>query len=777
MTLPHFKDFSRRATLRVVLAAVLVTIAVVSVINGFVHLIKNRHREQLAVTQLQVGHQRLTGGLNSALLGEGAGDYNAAEREMDRLMTALPAFGNESELDPIRTAYGKARKLANDEIEAIGKGDLAKAKEIDTGSSDPAFAEFERAIALEKARCQQDADRWMRDAVGATDVALFAAAVLLAFIAIRQQKSAEAVLMLRMQSHSLEASERRFQSLIRNSSDVIVVASADGQLKLVSDACESSWGQTAPSLIGQSVFRLVDPADRARLSPIFDPAAPSFPEAMLEVRIAGPTGTLRVYEVRHANLLADPDVQGYLLTFHDLTERKHFEQQLAHHAFHDRLTSLPNRALFMDRLAHRLTSRFEDACPFAVLFFDLDNFKVINDSLGHEAGDTLLMEVAHRMKHVLRPSDTVARMGGDEFTILLEEARTAEDAIHVAERIRKALAQPLLLGSREIFISASIGIAMSTDSALDADGLLRDADTAMYVAKAHGKTGYVVFDRSMNVLAENRLELELDLRTALSGEQLFLNYQPIFDIETKEITAVEALLRWQHPVRGIVPPMAFIPLAEETGLICQIGKWVFQESCRQLAEWSTEPGGGRRLGLNVNVSGRQLQERTFLEQVKQTLIQTRIDPSLIKLEITETAMLKDLSMASKVFDQLRDLGLRVAIDDFGTGYSSISYLRQLPVDTLKIDRSFVIPLGEDGRADGVVQAMITMARTLGLDVTCEGIETAEQLAVLRTMGCDSGQGFLFARPLSASGVAEALRAERQGTSAEIPSSDPPSFLA
>jgi len=762
---------------RILIGAAFIAIGLICVINGFAHAVKNRHREQLAMGQLQLDHQKLLGGVDNALLGEGFRDFDVAERKMNVSMEALPAFGNESELVPLHETYLKAHRAASEEIAAIRAGDIAKAKEIDKTETDPAFAEFEQAITAEQVRCQREADRWIRTAVVVTDAVLFSAAILLAFIAIRQQKSSQAVLALQMQRYALQTSERRFQSLIRNSSDVIAVVNAEAELTLVSDACERSWGRTAASLVGHSVFRLFEPADTSRLARILDSETPQTPEAMIEVKIADRSGSFRDYEVRYANLLSDPDVKGYLLTFHDLTERKHFEQQLAHHAFHDQLTSLPNRALFMDRLAHRLKTRLENTCPFAVLFIDLDNFKVINDSLGHEAGDTLLTEVGRRLECVLRPSDTVARIGGDEFTILLEDARTSADAIQIAERIRKTLARPSLLVARDVFVSASIGIVMSFDSVSDADGLLRDADTAMYVAKAHGKTGYVVFEGSMNALAENRLELESDLRSALPLGQLFLNYQPIVDIVTNEITAVEALVRWQHPIRGVVPPMAFIPLAEESGLICLIGQWVFQEACRQLATWTAELVNGRHLGLNVNVSARQLQERDFLAQVKQTLDEFHVDPTLIKLEITETAMLKDLPMASIMFDQLRALGLRVAIDDFGTGYSSISYLRQLPVDSLKIDRSFVIPLGEDGRADGVVQAMITMARTLGLDVTCEGIETAEQLEVLRKMGCDSGQGYLFARPLSAVAVTEALLIVGQTILTDIQSSDQSSFLA
>jgi EAL domain-containing protein (putative c-di-GMP-specific phosphodiesterase class I) len=330
----------------------------------------------------------------------------------------------------------------------------------------------------------------------------------------------------------------------------------------------------------------------------------------------------------------------------------------------------------------------------------------------------------------------------------------------VAKRILEGLEAQFSIQGRDVFVTASIGIAMTIDHREDPHSLIRDADTAMYRAKGRGKASFVIFDRSMNELAVERLELESDLRTAVENGQFTLRYQPIVDIETSELKEVEVLLRWQHPTRGMVSPVTFIPIAEETGLICPIGLWVLREACAQLSLWRRGFKHYRDLGISVNVSARQFYSVDFVKKVEETLNEFGIEPNRVKLEVTETAMLSDLDRVTVVFDQLRAMGVRIAIDDFGTGYSSMAYLSRLPVDTLKIDRSFVSTLGGDARIDGVVRAMIAMARTLGLDVTSEGIETDEQLTVLRSLGCDSGQEYLFARPLTALGVAQYLSAPR-----------------
>lgn len=711
------------------------------------------------MANLYNAQQKLLGGVDNALLGEGTHDFEVSKLRMDELIRNVESAHSQLELKPLQDAYLVATEAAAKEIAAIRSLRIDAAKKIDTSETDPAFASFDLAIANEYNRCAEEAAFWSLAMGAFTTTVLLAATGMITYVTIKHQESANSALLQHLQGKSLEASERRFRSLIRNSSDVIAVVSSDGVLKLISDACIGVWGKDVSALTGQSVYPLLDSVGGTRVASLIREATSHGRVVSTDIQIKDAFGEIRDFQVRYTNLREDPDVRGCLLTFHDTTERKRFEEQLAHNAFHDPLTSLANRALFIDRLSHRIKTLSDVPVALSVLFIDIDNFKVINDSLGHEAGDALLVAVADRLQSLVHPSDTVARLGGDEFTILLEEIISADDAVSIAERIRKSLAQPILVASREVCVSASIGIVICADCDVDAGSLLRDADSAMYVAKAHGKSGYKVFDKSMNILAMNRLDLEAELRTAILTEELFMNYQPIVDMETGEMIAVEALLRWQHPEKGIIPPLAFIPLAEETGLICQIGQWVFKECCNQLVKWQEAEGSDRKLVMNINVSGRQLQEEGFIDDIRKALEDSPVDAHQLKLEITESAMLRDLTAASDIFDQLRSLGIRVAIDDFGTGYSSISYLRQLPVDTLKIDRSFVISLGDDERADGVVQAMITMARTLGLDVTCEGIETPNQLAALRKMGCDSGQGYLFGRALAPSAIAEILAQE------------------
>lgn len=425
------------------------------------------------------------------------------------------------------------------------------------------------------------------------------------------------------------------------------------------------------------------------------------------------------------------------------------EQQLAHRAFHDSLTGLPNRVLFEDRLERALLrARAASYHAVAVLFLDLDNFKIINDSLGHAAGDYLLVTVAERLQTCIRPGDTVARLGGDEFTILLEDVHGTEEVALVADRITAALALPVRIFEREVFTAASVGVALSENWDVAPEVLLRDADTAMYQAKAGGKGQYVLFERSMNDRILERLELEADLRRAVENKEFRLFYQPVVDLETGAMQGVEALLRWNHPTRGFVSPAKFIFIAEEIGLIVPLGRWVLAEACRQTKIWHNRFPDEIPMVISVNLSARQLQEASLVQQVAQVLAETGLDPALLELEITESVMMIDAAQIIARLQALKALGIRLAVDDFGTGYSSMAYLSKFPLDTLKIDRSFVQTLGPQDEKRAIVRAILTLAKTLNLTVTSEGIETAEQLALLREMGSDRGQGFYFAHPLT-----------------------------
>lgn len=430
-----------------------------------------------------------------------------------------------------------------------------------------------------------------------------------------------------------------------------------------------------------------------------------------------------------------------------------------HAAFHDALTGLPNRALLADhlKLAIERAKRREDHL-FAVLFLDLDRFKNINDSLGHTIGDQLLVAIARRVEGCLRPMDTVARLGGDEFAILLDGLEDFSQVIHVAERVQDELMKPFNLMGHEVYTSASIGIAHSTTGYDQPENILRDADIAMYRAKDNGKARYELFDTVMHTRAVALLKLENDLRRAIERQEFEVYYQPIVSLETDQIAGFEALVRWVHPERGLVSPDEFIPLAEETGLIMEIGHWVLHESCRQMRQWQLS--FQRPLVLSVNLSGKQFIQPNLIGQVKDILKKTNFDPRLLRLEITESVVMENAEAAAAMLHQLRDLGAHLSIDDFGTGYSSLSYLHRFPVSTLKIDRSFIGRMGEGGENSEIVRTIMTLASNLGMEVVAEGIETEEQLSQLRALKCEYGQGYLFSRPVDANTAALMIMAKQ-----------------
>lgn len=443
---------------------------------------------------------------------------------------------------------------------------------------------------------------------------------------------------------------------------------------------------------------------------------------------------------------------GRVWSFRDVTERRKAEERLQHDAFHDPLTGLPNRALFLDRLGQILAKR-RRYYLFAVLFLDLDRFKIINDSLGHLAGDQLLKATARKLEACLRPGDTVARFGGDEFAILLDEIRDVNDATRVAERIQGELRTAFTFEGQDIFSTASIGIALGATGFDSPEDLLRDADIAMYRAKSLGKSRHEVFDKEMHSRAVALLKLETDLRKAIDRKQFCIHYQPIISLQSGLITGFESLVRWQHPERGLIFPSEFIPMAEETGLIVPLGLWVLQQACIQMREWENRFNGAvDHLSVSINLSGKQFQHRDLVQQVSAVLQETNVDPAKIRLEITESTLMQNAETAASMLLKLKALNVKLYIDDFGTGYSSFSYLHRFPFDTLKIDRSFVARMDVGEENTEIVRAMLTLAKNLGKDVIAEGIETARQLQLLRELGCQSGQGFLFSQPLEPEAV-------------------------
>ena len=443
----------------------------------------------------------------------------------------------------------------------------------------------------------------------------------------------------------------------------------------------------------------------------------------------------------------DGRTQGIVYIYQDISERKAFEEQITHQAFHDALTGLPNRSLFADRLDRALTrGKRRGDYQYAVLMIDLNKFKGINDTLGHQAGDLLLIEVSRRLLACVRTMDTVARLGGDEFAVILEELKSKKEVMAVVERIGTALGKPYVLCGSTVTPGASIGIVLRTREYESAEDILRDADIAMYRAKESGRTS-MLFDRQMHQEIVDAINLEADLRTALERDELLLHYQPIVDVQSGRIEGFEALVRWDHPDRGLVPPVRFIPLAEETGLILPLGRYVISEACQQMRDWQLAMPEAANLSVSVNVSCRQFVKDGLVDHVSRVLTETGLDPACLKLEITESVLMHDAQHTAGELNRLKALGVKIAIDDFGTGYSSLSYLRQLPIDHLKIDRSFISGDDCNGESQEIVKSIIALARSLGLTVIAEGVEHQDQLDKLRFADCDKAQGFMFSRPV------------------------------
>ncbi|MGK7921954.1 MAG: EAL domain-containing protein [Trichodesmium sp.] len=552
-----------------------------------------------------------------------------------------------------------------------------------------------------------------------------------------------------LKQQTLRESEKRFRALIDNSVDIIMILNPDGNVIYASPSAERLLCNFDENCLNISIFHIIDANDRQLFKHTLQKSVQnsSAKQYIKELKIKNNQQNLQVFEAVFTNLIADSYIGGIVLNCHNITERKIAEEKLIHDAFHDSLTKLPNRALFMDRLSHafsRYQRYYQD--KFAVIFIDLDRFKIVNDSLGHLAGDQLIIEVANRLKKDMRHDDSVARMGGDEFAILLEYVQSEENAEYIANRVQKLLQLPFYINNQQVYTSASIGIALPNQDYKSSTDILRDADTAMYRAKTLGKARQEVFNTSMYADNLAQLKLEIDLRQALKKNELKLYYQPLILLETGLICGFEALLRWKHPERGMISPDEFIPIAEETGLIIPIGWWVLEEACQQTYNWQKQ-FPLHPLMMSVNLSGRQFSQSDLVDQIHQVLSRIGLENNRLKLEITETTIMENEQIVMKILSELKAMNIQLNIDDFGTGYSSLSRLRNFPIDTLKIDRSFVMTMDSESDNLEITKAIISMAASLGIDVIAEGVETATQLAVLRDLKCKYGQGYFFSKPV------------------------------
>ena len=558
---------------------------------------------------------------------------------------------------------------------------------------------------------------------------------------------------------ALEASERRFRALIEQSNDVVTVVDADGTIVYDSPSSARVLGYSPGERIGANGFAFVCPEDLPTASTVIGELL-SQPGAVAQMELRAPhrDGSVRWLEVTVTNLLEEPAVGGLVANFRDITERKALEDQLAHQAFHDPLTGLANRALLLDRVDHALSAaRGRAGARLAVLYLDLDDFKTVNDGLGHAAGDAILHMAADRIAACLRPADTACRLGGDEFAVLLEDLHNPAVAYEIGGRVLEAMRAPFELPDAVVSLNASLGIVISVGTE-DAAALLRNADLAMYRAKGQGKGRFEIYEAGMHAAVVERLALKADLRRAVDAGEFVPYYQPIVDLQSGRTVGVEALVRWRHPERGLLPPAAFIELAEETSLIVPIGIQVLRRACLDTVEWQQRLGPAAPRTVSVNLSVRQLQHPSIVDDVSEALRQSGLPAAALTLEITESTLLDDADAAAQRLEALKLLGVRIALDDFGTGYSSLSYLDRFPVDVLKIDKSFIdaLALGSDERSP-LVGAIVGLGATLGVHVTAEGIEEPEQLAQLKEMGCELGQGYYFAHPLPAAELAQHLQ--------------------
>ena len=574
---------------------------------------------------------------------------------------------------------------------------------------------------------------------------------------------------------ALQESEQLFRGAFDHAAGMALVG-PDGRWLQVNKSLCKMLGYSEEELLSSNFQAITHPADlNPTLGQIEKLRQGITTELQVELRCLNARRET-FWILLSVNTISDSteNCQNLIFQLQDITDRKRAEAQLVHDAFHDALTGLPNRVLFLDHLTQSVErAKRRKHVPFAVLFLDFDRFKLINDSMGHMVGDRLLIEIARRLQASVRPGDTVARLGGDEFTILLDDLNRPDEAEVAAKRLLRKLARPFTFLEHDVYITASIGIALSTGRYEQPEEVLRDADTAMYRAKARGKARYEIFEQTMHTAAVNQLRIETDLRQAVERKELSLDYQPIVCLESQRVMGFEALLRWQHPSRGAIPPQEFITVAEETGLIVPIGQWVLEQACKKISSWQDQYQSQPHLYVSVNLSARQFLQPDLVDCVKQALTKANLNPACLKVEITESTVMENVDAAISMLRRLRDLGIESSIDDFGTGYSSLSYLHRFPIAMLKVDRSFVSSMSDNNENLEIVRTIIMLAKNLKIQVVAEGVETGEQLERLTALKCDYGQGYFFSKALHADGAERLLFTN---SAYEIPAESPTELI-
>jgi diguanylate cyclase (GGDEF)-like protein/PAS domain S-box-containing protein len=680
-----------------------------------------------------------------AVVSDGLGHYKKLTESLRRLRALGVPRNRTADVERrLGEAYGEGMQAL-----LASRRDRALGARIAKGRFAPAMRRFDSAIAGLAARQDGVARAAQRRTwlgwLGSMTIGL----LLLCLLGWRmhriQRRSAVAEQARAAERHG----EERLHALVRHSSDVVAVVDGSSQVHWLAESVRGSLGYDPADLVGGRLSDLVHSGDAVQAARFLEKAALGTGRAgSLSLRLRAADGDYRAFELIAHNHVGDPLIDGILLNLRDVSDRVALEEQLRHQAFHDNLTGLANRALFEDRLTLALARGRRHGGELAVIFVDLDDFKTVNDSLGHAVGDELLRATAHRLATCLRAQDTAARLGGDEFAVLLEDLSGPDEAWQIAERLRRALEPPLVLDGRQIASSASLGLECPAPTATAAD-VLGNADLAMYAAKDAGKGRVAGFEPVMRAQLVERMELGSELGVAVERDELLLEYQPLVELDTGRITGVEALIRWQHPTRGRLSPDRFIALAESNGHIVAIGRWVLQTACAQLRRWQDRTPGAADLHMSVNVSTRQLADPNFPRDVRAAIEAAGVEPSRLTLEITEHLLLDDSDLMQQRLQALKEIGVHLAVDDFGTGYSALSYLQKFPIDVLKIDRSFVSGIDRDPERARLVHGIVEMGRNLRLSVVSEGIEEAGEAALMREFRSEYGQGYLFSKPVDA----------------------------